>query len=73
MITNIIGYNSGGVEGYFQRGVPCGGIYSRAGINFVVVTIDGREFVVSSSDIEELALDIGTEELSTNGRTSEDT
>jgi len=53
--------------------VPCGGIYSRAGINFVVVTIDDREFVVSSSDIEELALDIGTEELSTNGRTSEDT
>jgi len=48
-------------------------MYSRAGINFVVVTVDDREFVVSSSDIEELALDIGTEELSTNGRTSEDT
>jgi len=73
LITNIVGYNSGSVEGYFKRGVPCGAVYSKSGINFVVVTIDDNEFVVMASDLEELALDIGTEELSAHGRSPEDT
>lgn len=73
MISDIVGYNSGETDGFFTRGTPCGAIRSKNGISFVVVTIDeDRQYVVPVADLEELALDIGNEDWSEYGRTSED-